>query len=340
MFLRRISKNSNKKNKKIFRSLNDQCVMKPKIYLAPLSGITDLSFRLLSRKFGVEHCFYEMLDARALLYEHPRNGRLLKTTENDTPLSAQLLGKEPSIMLEAAEKLIALVKITSIDINSACPAKKILKKGAGAALLKNKTRLGNIIKKLSSNLRIPVTVKLRAGYDRIDVKECVKTAKLCQTNDASTIFMHGRTALQGYSSDVNYESIRAVKEALTVPVFGSGNILNPFMGKKMFDETGCDGILIARGALGIPWIFKNTETYLKNGSNTKTLNLSTKKKILKLHLAYIEKYKELGPAHKMGFMGKVAMHYVKGLPSARRIREWICSIRSYGELINIIDAVQ
>ena len=314
--------------------------MKPDVYMAPMSGITDLAFRLISRRFGAELCFFEMLDSRAVLSGHPKNRRLLRTLKEDRPIAAQLVGGDPSIMLDAAERLLSLVDIAFLDINSACPAKKILKKGAGAALLRNRTCLGKIIKKLSSNLRIPVTVKLRAGYDRIDVKECVRTAKLCQANGASTIFIHGRTALQGYSSDVNYESIRAVKEALTVPVFGSGNILNPFMAKKMFDETGCDGILIARGALGIPWIFKNTAAYLKNSSSTKTLNLSTKKKILKLHLAYIEKYKELGPAHKIGFMGKVTMHYVKGLPSARRIRERICSVRSYGELINIIDAVQ
>ncbi|MFH1318868.1 MAG: tRNA dihydrouridine synthase DusB [Candidatus Omnitrophota bacterium] len=310
--------------------------MKPKIYLAPMAGVTDLSFRLISRKLGAAHCFLEMLDSNATLYDSPRNRRLLKTVKKDSPLSAQLLGADPSIMLAAAEKLLNLVPLSFLDINSACPAKKVIKKGAGSALLKNTDTLAKIIKTLSSNLKIPITVKLRVGFNKKNIKECVNTAKICQDNGASTIFIHGRTASQGYRGDVDYESIKVVKDSLKISVFGSGNIFTPQLAKKMIEETGCDGILVARGAQGNPWIFKNIENYL-NGKPIKLATLPTKKKILKQHLAYIKKYKELSASNKLGFMGKVTMWYFKGIYNAPRIRERICKVKSYEELLNLIN---
>ncbi len=314
--------------------------MNPKIYLSPMSGITDLSFRLISRRAGAAHCFFEMLDSKAVVYDRPTNTHILKTIKKDRPIAAQLVGADPSVMLDAAEKLTALVDISFLDINSACPAKKIIKKDAGAALLKDTARLSKIIKKLASRLRIPVTVKLRTGFDERNVRKFVRIAEACQANGASTVFIHGRTAAQRYFGDVDYESIKAVKEALKIPVFGSGNIFNPFMAKKMLEETGCDGIMVARGALGNPWIFKDIENYLKNGGAAENPGLAVKKKVLKEHLAYIEKYKDMTPANKIGFMGKVTMWYLKGLSNSARIRECICKVKSYNELIEVIDAVQ
>ena len=310
--------------------------MDPKIYLAPMSGVTDLSFRLISRRLGAAHCFFEMLDSNALLYDRPKNRQLIKTIKKDTPISAQLLGRDPSAMLDAAQKLTTLVDISFLDINSACPAKKVIRKGAGAALLKNPTILGKIIKRLASKLEIPVTVKLRTGFNKRDVRGFVKIAEVCQANGASIVFVHGRTSAQLYLGDIDYEAIKAAKEALKIPVFGSGNIFNPFMAKKMLDETGCDGILVARGAFGNPWIFKDIERYLKTGKPPKAPALSVKKKVLKKHLAYIEKYKDIPHANKMGFMGKAAMWYFKGHYNAKKIRMGICKIRSYNELIKYL----
>jgi len=313
--------------------------MSPKIYLAPMSGVTDLAFRLISRRLGAEHCFFEMLDSKAIVYGSQKNRRLIKTIKKDSPISAQLLGADPFAMLDAAEKLTALADISFLDINSACPVKKVTKKGAGAALLKNRALLGKIIKKLVSKLRIPVTVKLRTGFDKRDIGECVRTAEECQANGASTVFIHGRTMLQGYSGDIDYESIKAVKESLKIPVFGSGNIFSPFMAKKMLEETGCDGILVARGALGNPWIFKNIENYLENGETPKNPSLPAKRNAIKTHLAYIEKYKDIGPANKIGFMGKIAMWYFKGHYNSTRIRSRISKVTSYQELIDLIDCL-
>lgn len=314
--------------------------MKPKIYLAPMAGTTDLSFRLISRRFGAAHCFLEMLDSMAAVRDNPKNLRLMKTIAMDRPISAQLLGEDPAVMLEAAGKVMDRVRISTLDVNSACPARKVLAKGAGAALLKNAPKLGRIIQKLSSELRIPVTVKLRTGFYERDVAGCVKTALVCQENGASAVFIHGRTVSQGYSGDVDYESIRAVKKALKIPVFGSGNVFTPELAKKMLDETSSDGILVARGALGNPWIFEDIENYLKTGKLPKGPTLDMKKKVLKKHLAYIEKYKEIGPRNKIGYMGRVTMTYFRGILKASRFREEICKAKSYAELIRVIDSVE
>jgi nifR3 family TIM-barrel protein len=313
--------------------------MKTKIYLAPMSGITDLSFRLISRRFGAKLCFLEMLDAKAMTHNKPKNVRMITTVGKDKPLAAQLLGAEPDVMFEAASKLLDSVDISFLDINSACPAKKVIKKGAGAALLNTPARLGRIIKKLSSGLKVPVTVKLRTGFYKKDTEECVRTAKIVQANGASCVFIHGRTRTQGYSGEVDYESIKAVKNALKIPVFASGNIFSPALAKKMIDETGCDGILVARGALGNPWIFKDIENYLKDGKPPKNPGIAEKIKVLREHLDHIERYNEMKLNCKVGFMGKVSMWYLKGLPLATRIRDRIAKVKSYENLINIIDSL-
>lgn len=314
--------------------------MDQEIYLAPMSGVTDLAFRLISRKLGAGHCFFEMLDSKAMLYNHPGSQRILKTIKSDSPIAAQLLGEDPCIMLDAAQKLLSIADISFLDINSACPAKKVIKKGAGAALLKNRARLGRIIKRLSSRLRIPVTVKMRSGFDKRDVNGCVRTAKACEANGASVVFIHGRTMSEGYSGDIDYGSIKAVKKALDIPVFGSGNIFNPFMAKSMIDKTGCDGVLVARGALGNPWIFKDIENYLEDGRQAKGETLAAKKSILKEHLAYIQRYKDMARGNKIGFMGKVTTWYLRGLPGAAEAREHIYRAGSYEELINLIEGVK
>jgi nifR3 family TIM-barrel protein len=277
-----------------------------------MSGITDLPFRLISREFGAEQCFFEMLDAKITLCDHPASRRPLKTIKQDTPIAAQLVGSDPLVMLDAAEKLRTLVDISFLDINSACPVKKIIKKDAGAALLQNTATLGKIINVLSSSLPIPITVKLRTGFDKRDIKKCVNTAELCEANGASVIFIHGRTRSQGYSGIIDYESIKAVKDAVRIPVMGSGNIFAPLMAKKMLDETGCDGILVARGALGNPWLFRNIEHYLHKGEMRHRPPLEVREKVLAKHLGYIERYNDMTDTNRKGYMGKVTKWYLKG----------------------------
>jgi len=306
------------------------------IFLAPLSGCSDLAFRLIAREHGAKFCFFEMVDANALIRNHEKTIGILKTTDKDAPIAGQLLGADPSLMLDAAQKLVSLVDISFLDINSACPVRKVVSKGAGAYLLEKPAALYKTLKKLSSSLKIPVTVKIRLGYHKKEIKNIVDIAKKCGENGASAVFVHGRTRAQGYAGEVDYEFIRDIKNSLEIPVLGTGNIFTPELAKKMFDETGCDGILVARGTFGNPWIFKNIENYLKNGETLAEPSLSAKKKVLKKHLSYIEKYRASNSSSRIGFMRKVAMWYLKGFPYAAKTRDRIARTQDYAELLKLI----
>ncbi len=305
------------------------------VILAPMSGCTDLSFRLIAREMGAKFCFFEMVDANSLVYNHPKTLSMLKTIGKDRPIAAQLLGSKPEVMLKAAEKLMSLANISFLDINSACPVKKVTAKGAGSDLLNDANKLCEIIEGLASSLPVPITVKIRTGYGKRDLAKTLDLVKKCEKAKVSAVFVHGRTRSQGYSGDIDYESIKAIKETIKIPVFGSGNIFSPYMAEKMFRETGCDGILVARGALGNPWVFKQIESYIKTAKVPNPPANSQKLKVLKRHLGLLNKYKQTGPSAKIGIMRKVTMWYLKGLPNAARIRQKICGSKTLNELENI-----
>ena len=307
------------------------------ILLAPMAGCTDLPFRLITREEGAKFCFFEMVDCNSITYGAKRKVRsILKTAEEDNPIAAQLLGRDPSKMLAGAQEILAVTKPAFLDINAACPARKVVKKKCGAYLLKDESELCAILKKLSSNLPIPVTVKLRTGYDEADPSKISRLAKKCRDSGASAIFVHGRTQAKGYSGSIDYASIRAIKESVDIPVFGSGNIFSPELAGKMLDETGCDGILVARGALGNPWIFKEIAEYIATGQICPAAGIEVKKAALKKHLAYIEELKDSGPRGKAGYMRKVVFWYLKGFPLAAKVRAEVSLVNSYEKMIKLI----
>jgi nifR3 family TIM-barrel protein len=242
-------------------------------------------------------------------------------------------------MLKAAKKLVDMLDIKFLDINSACPVKKIIKKNAGAYFLRDPQTLYKTISSFASKLPVPITVKLRTGYLKPDIDNIVNIAKNCQKNGASAIFLHGRTQKQGYSGEIDYAAIKAVKYAVKIPVFGSGNIISPQLAKKMIDETGCDGVMAARGALGNPWIFKNIEQYLKDGTLPRRIDIKTKIKTLKKHLSYIIKYKEINPSSKLGYMNKVSSWYLKEFSNASKTRNLVNSAADHEELINLLGSI-
>ncbi len=307
--------------------------IKTNVFLAPLSGCTDLSFRLISREHGAGFCFFEMIDSNSLIHNHPKTQTMLKTNKKDWPIAAQLLGSDPTVMTESAQRLSEILDLSFIDINAACPVKKVLKKKSGAYLLKDVKLLSKIINKMSKNLKLPITVKIRIVED---IKQSIHISKKCEDSGASCIFVHGRTQREGYRGIPNYSAIRDIKKNVKIPVFGSGNILTPELAKKMFVVTNCDGILVARGALGNPWIFKDIKN---NRKPSKAIAMSLKKKTLKKHLSYIEKYKETKLPAKIGLMRKVAMWYLKSLFHASKIRREICFCKNYEDLIGLIDKV-
>jgi len=312
------------------------------IIMAPMSGCTDLAFRTTVRKYGAKLCFFEMVDATSLIKKSVKTFEMLKTNSQDNPISAQLIGNDPMQMLDAANILLSTVpKIVFMDINSACPVKKIIKKKSGAYLMKSPNTLIKIARTLSNKLKLPVTVKIRMGYDKNDLSLLTDLVRRLEDAGLSAIFIHGRTCKQMYSGEVDYTGIREVKNAVSIPVFGSGNIFSCELAKKMFDETGCDGITVARGALGTPWIFKDIENYLKTGAFAKSKNIADKKRTaLEEHIRYVKKFKERSSEGNVGFMKKITMWYTKGFPDARSIRNKICKIKNYIQLSDFIKNLQ
>ncbi|MEA3494053.1 MAG: tRNA dihydrouridine synthase DusB [Candidatus Margulisiibacteriota bacterium] len=310
-------------------------MLKEKIILAPLAGCSDLAFRLIAREHSCKFAFYEMSDANALVHNNNphKTLRMLQTHRKDKPIAAQILGGDPDRTLKASEILLSGCKPKFLDINAACPARKVIKKRAGAHLLREPKMLYKIIHTLSRSLTLPITVKIRTGYSTTDIKEITTIAKHCQKAGASILFVHGRTMKQQYSGVVDYKAIKAIKKAVDIPVYGSGDILTPQLAEKMLNETGCDGMLVARGALGNPWIFKNIENYLK-GKKIKEPTFKDRIKVLKKHLAYLEKYMDYSTNSKIGHMRKVAIWYMRGLPQATELRRIIGATHSEKALIS------
>lgn len=242
---------------------NNLSVARPFI-LSPLSGISDLPFRSINRRFGCEAALTEMISAKALVYENRRTERMLATSPEDRPLGVQLLASDPEILKPALD-IIHRYDIDFIDFNAACPVKKVVRKGEGAALLKTPRRLAALLGTIVDNTALPVTVKIRAGWNA-ETLTAVDAARHARDAGVAGIFIHGRTRSQKYKGEINYGIIRKVKQAVDIPVIGSGNIFSPLLAKKMFDETGCDGVAVARGALGNPWIFEMLVHYFSGGT--------------------------------------------------------------------------
>ncbi|MBN2058302.1 MAG: tRNA dihydrouridine synthase DusB [Candidatus Saganbacteria bacterium] len=309
------------------------------IFLAPLAGCADLSYRLVCREHGAGLAFYEMADVNSIVRAQGKNKDLFMPHPDDRPVAAQLLGSEPELTLEAARCLLALVKPVFIDINAACPVKKVMKKRSGAYFMLEPDRLYRIVEKLAANLDLPVTVKMRVGFNHIDQNHLVSLAKNLEKAGAAALFVHGRTRRQLYHGKVDYPSIRAVKRAVSIPVFGSGDVLSPQLAKKMFEETGCDGILVARGSQGSPWIFDQIRDYLKTGVLPEQVTLERKKRVLLRHLEYMQELRQSRPSNKMGLMRKMALYYLYDFPNAAKIRGSITPLKSYKALVEKIEGI-
>lgn len=238
--------------------------LKSPIVLAPMAGISDLPFRLINRSFGCELAFTEMISAGSLVHKSRNTLRMLKMTETDRPLGVQILGGEHEVISHAMD-LLAPYGFDIIDFNAACPVKKVVSAGQGSALLREPERLERLLKLIVGRATRPVTVKIRAGWDMSSVN-AVDISRRAEDAGVHGIFIHGRTRMQGYSGSVDYDIIRKVKESAGVPVIASGDAFSPALVMKLFNETGCDGVAIARGSFGNPWIFRETEMLLKLGA--------------------------------------------------------------------------
>ena len=301
------------------------------IMLSPMAGISDLPFRRLNRKFGCPFAFVEMINARSLGYKSKKTQSMLSTNAQDKPLGVQLLGCEPNF-IERAMDILRKYEFDLLDFNSACPAKKVVRRGEGSGLLKDPKKLNQLLKIIVKHSKVPVTAKIRSGWDKnsLNAKEA---ALYAQDAGIKALFIHGRTKEQGYSGKVDYKIIKAVKDALEIPVIASGDILCAQLAKKMFDETGCDGIAVARGALGNPWIFKEIDEFLKDGKITARPDLKEIARTMLEHLDLcIDFYGE-----KFGVMifRKFIGWYTKGLRKVRPLREKASRAKTKEEIVKL-----
>ncbi len=313
--------------------------LKTNVIMAPMSGCTDMPFRKIIRGEGCELAFYEMLDACGLTHNHKKTLSMLATFPQDKPLGAQILCNEPDLIQEAAEILLAHSRPQLIDLNFACPAPKVIRKKAGAYLLKEPKKAGAIVKQLVSCVKLPVTVKIRSGWSKQDSLEGLRLAQEAEDNGAQAVFVHGRTAAQYYSGNVNYAAIAVIKKALKVPVIGSGDIFSAELAQKMVEQTNCDGVSVARGALGQPWIFKQIQAKLKGKKVPAGASLTQIKELAKKHITIYNNWKEIPIRYYIGQMRKIAMWYFKGIRYASGIRGRISGAQSFAEIMEIIERI-
>jgi tRNA-dihydrouridine synthase B len=259
------------------------------IFLAPMAGIADRAFRELCINFGAGYTVTEMVSSKGLTMGDKKSSELLTLGEIENPAGAQIFGDDPQIMAEAAVKCLDFHP-QIIDINMGCPAPKIAMNGGGASLMKNPKLAGEIVKAVSEAVPIPVTVKIRKGWDDESVT-AVELAQIAEQNGASAITVHGRTRMQMYSGKVDYDIIAKVKKAVSIPVIGNGDITDEQSATIMLEKTNCDAIMIGRGALGNPWIFRKINAYLSECRVLPEVGINEKMVVMLKHIQKIIEYK-------------------------------------------------
>lgn len=303
------------------------------LILAPMAGVTDLPFRVLCKEQGAGLICMEMVSAKGIYYNNKNTESLLAIDEREHPVSLQLFGSDPEIMSEMAKR-IEHRPFDILDINMGCPVPKVVNNGDGSALMKNPILAGEIIEKTAKAIKKPLTVKIRKGFDDAHVN-AVEMAHIAEESGAAAIAVHGRTREQYYSGKADWEIIRKVKEAVKIPVIGNGDIFTPQDAYRMQQETGCDGLMIARGAQGNLWIFAQINHFLETGEELPKPSAKEMVEMVLRHAKMQIAFK--GEFTGMREMRKHAAWYTGGYKHASRLRSLLNEVETYEQLEELLE---
>lgn len=302
------------------------------IFLAPMAGITDMPFRILCKEQGCGLVYTEMVSAKGMHYNDEKSFKLTEISEYEKPACVQIFGSDPGLMAGIAGRLDSS-DAAAIDINMGCPTPKITKNGEGSALMLKPDLAGAIIKAVSGATSKPVTVKIRKGWDDEHIN-AVEIAELAERNGAAAVAVHGRTRMQFYSGRADWDIIREVKQAVSIPVIGNGDVFKPEDAVRMFDHTGCDAVMVGRGAQGNPWIFKRILQYIKTGKILPEPSLDEKIDMIIRHMQMLVELK--GENTGVCEMRKHIAWYLKGIRNSSHIKNLVFKMNSKDEIIRLL----
>ncbi len=302
-----------------------------KIHLAPMAGVTDLPFRLICKSYGADGLTTEMVSAKGIYYKDKKTASLMRLDEREKPASIQIFGSEPEIMAEIAP-IVESFGAACIDINMGCPMPKIVNNGDGSALMKNPALAGKIVRAVCDVVKIPVTVKIRKGWDTDTAAEF---AKVLEANGAAAVAVHGRLREQFYQGTADWNTIKEVKEAVRIPVIGNGDIFSGEDAKRMLEYTGCDGVMVGRGAEGNPFIFRQIKEYMESGKVTyyPTYEERIKQAISHTKMLCEEKGEKRGTVEAR----KHIAWYIKGIPHSAELKTKVFTTAYLPEIVELLE---
>ena len=309
--------------------------IKNKVVLAPMAGISNSAYRTIIKEMGCGLIYAEMVSDKAISFGNDKTIDMLYMKEEERPISQQIFGSDKESFVTAAKFIYEKMKPDIIDINMGCPVPKVaVRAQAGRALLKDPNKVYDIVKSVVAAVPIPVTVKIRSGWDSNSIN-AVENAKKIEKAGAKAIAVHPRTRSQGYSGNADWNIIREVKENVNIPVIGNGDIKSCYDAKRMLDETGCDAVMIGRGVLGNPWLIKECVDYLEDGKLPKEVSLNEKIEMIKRHIKLLEETKDEKRA--LLEIRSHAAWYLKGIPGSSKLKVEICKVKKISELIDLLD---
>ena len=309
--------------------------IKNQIVLAPMAGISNTSYRKIIKEMGAGLIYAEMVSDKAVTFGNVKTMNLLKMDDMERPIAQQIFGTDVESFVKAAKIIEEEMHPDIIDINMGCPVPKVaVKAQAGSALLKNPDKIYEIVKAVVDTVSIPVTVKIRAGWDSNSIN-CIEVARVIEKAGASAITLHARTRAQGYSGKADWSLIKAVKEAVNIPVIGNGDVTSCYLAKKMLEETGCDAVMIGRGVLGNPWLIKECVDYLNDGTEPTPVSKEERIKMLKRHFKLL--VEDIGEKGAVLEIRTHALWYIKGLPGSAPVKNKICASKTAEDMFKILD---